>query len=317
LSIYEQLEPKENDDDHNEDYDKPTDEYETGDTVITQDYDAFENYDIPGKLEKVAIKHFIGNPDKLEYAIQCIDHYRIHGHFPEGTDPQIYKDLATLEKSIKPHNTPSTYPTFEVSVNGDRVEANAVPIGLNLKYNSNLGPSSTKAKNFIKALRNRNMILNDLAYYILEMIQGEFFRQKDFDTALRFLLPVSIKELSRVPINSLFKIDKKYLSKLGDHIVSCSLGSFPLNLFQQNKPQIVRFWVKFAIENEKFNKNEQLDWIRNQIENIIDKIDVNDIRLGFASQLKDITIDDIKYAYRIQNQGFNNKTGSIEGLVSN
>lgn len=301
-SILDQTEPEEKDDDYNEDYDKPADEYETGDILSSQDFDPIEHYDIPKKLEQAAIQRFIGNSDQLELALQCIDHYRIHGHFPEGTDPQLHQYLAELEKSIRYQNTPSAYPTFEVVVDGDNVEANAVPIGLNLKYVQGFGSSSTNAKNFIKFLNERNRLLNNLAYYILEIIQGNFFRQHNLDTALRHLLPVPIEELSDLPIDSPFKIDKKYLSKLGDQLVSCSFGIFPLNFFLQKKAQIVRLWVRLAKENGKIRRNEQLDWIRNQINNITESLDVDDIRYCFASSLINITIDDIKYANKIQSK---------------
>jgi hypothetical protein len=298
LSIYEQLEPKENDDDHNEDYDKPTDEYETGDTVIAQDYELFENYDIPGKLEKVAIQNFIGNSDKLENAIQCIDYFRIHGHFPVDTDPQIYKDFVALEKSVKNQKTPPVYPTFEVSVNGDRVEANAIPIGLNLKYKSGYGSFSKNAKIFTTSLRDRNKILNDLAYYILELLQEEFFRQKDFDTALRFLLPVPTEELYSLSENWPFTIDVKYLSKLGDLLVSCPFGLFPLNLFLPTKSQLVRIWAHFAIRHGISTRKKQFEWIRDQLEKRTKNWDSSDIRHKFFSPLKDFTIDNFKYAMK-------------------
>lgn len=299
-SMPEDTEPEEKDDDYNEDFDKPDGEYETGDNSPSFDYDEIGYSDIPTNLEQAAIQRFAGQSDQLEYALQCIDHYRIHGHFPEATDPILYQYLVELEKSIMYQNTPSAYPTFEVVVDGDNVEANAVPVGLNLKYVKGLGSTSTNAKNFIKFLHERNRLLNDLAYYILKIIQGNFFRQHNFDTALQHLLPVPIKKLSTLPIDFPFKIDKKYLSKLGDHLVSCSFGTFPFNFFLQKKAQIVRLWVHFAKKNKKFTSNEQLFWIRNQIENTIESLDVNDVRYGFASPLLDITIDDIKYAKRIQ-----------------
>ena len=104
-------------------------------------------------------------------------------------------------------------------------------------------------------------------------------------------------------INSPFKIDKKYLSKLGDQLVSCRFGIFPLNIFLQNKAQLVRLWVNFAEKEKRITKKEQLYWIRNQIEKRSEKWDFNDLRHEFISPLKSITIDDIKYAWRIYRQG--------------
>jgi hypothetical protein len=300
--IFDQMEPEESYDDHNEDYDKPADEYETGATLSSQDFNAIEHYDIAENLEQAVIQRLIGKPDQLEYALQCIDHYRVHGHFPEGTDPQLHQYLAALEKSIKYQNTPSAHPAFEVIVDGDRVEANAVQIGSNLNYIRGLGPLSTNAKNFIKALHDRNKILNDLAYYILEVLQGDIFRQKDFDTALRFLLPVSSDELNSLCVNSPFKIDVKYLSKLGDLLVSCPFGVFPLNLFLPNKAQLVRLWVNFAQKENRVTVKEQLYWIWNQIENRAKYWDSNDVRQTFISPLKKITIEDIKNSRKAINK---------------
>jgi hypothetical protein len=298
----EQVEPKESDDDWNEDYDKPIDEYETGDSSTSQENETWDYFDIPANLEQTATQRFFDDPGQLEQALQSVDHYRIHGYLPDDADPQLQEDLAALENSTSYQTLPSIYPTFEVMVEGDRVEANVVPIGQNLTHVQGLGPSSTSAKNFIKLLHERNRLLNDLAYYILEILQGDFFRQHDFDIALRYLLPVPIKELSKLPINSPFKFDEKYFSKLGDHLVSCSFGIFPLNFFLQKNAQIVRLWVHFAEKEKRVTKKEQLYWIRTQIGKRVEKWDLSDVRHKFVSPLKRITIDDIKYARRKNKQ---------------
>jgi hypothetical protein len=94
----------------------------------------------------------------------------------------------------------------------------------------------------------------------------------------------------------------KYFSKLGDHLVLCRFGTFPLNYFIPSKAQIVRLWVKFAEKEKRRTKKEQLDWIREEIGNRIEKWDLSDIRHNFISPLKNITIDDIKNARRIYKQ---------------
>ena len=290
------MKPEEKDGDYNADFDKPDDEYETGDTSPSVDYDEIGYSDIPTNLEQAASQRFAGQSDQLEYAFQCIDHYRIHGHLPEGTDSQLSEDLAVLEKSTKYQSNRSTYPTFEVEVDGDRVEAYAVATGLNLRYVPGYGPLSTRAKNFIKALHDRNRVLNDLAYFILEALQGDFFRQNDLDSAWRYLLPIPTDELNSLIENSPFKIDVKYLSKLGDQLVSCHFGIFPLNLFLPKKSQIVRLWVQFAENENRVTVKEQLYWISNQIQNRIKEWDLNDVRQKFILPLKNITVDDIKNA---------------------
>jgi len=303
----EDMEPEERDDDWNEDFDKPIDEYETGDPSTSQETEAIDFFDICTNLEQAATQRFIKHPDQLGQTLQSVDYYRIHGYLPDDTDPQLQEDLAALENSTSYQTLPPIHPTFDVMVEGDRVEANVVPIGLNLRYVRGLGPSSTSAKNFIKLLHERNRLLNDLAYYILEILQGDFFRQDDLDTALRYLLPVPIKELSTLPIDSPFKIDKKYLSKLGDQLVACRFGTFPLNNFLPSKRQIVGIWVNFAIGNGMVTKNEQLGWMRDQIEERVEKWDLSDIRHKFISPLKAITINDIKYARRIYKQALSIK----------
>jgi len=175
----------------------------------------------------------------------------------------------------------------EISINDD-----PTPISQILVY----GPLSTRAKNFIKALHDRNRVLNDLAYYILEILQGDFFRQNDLDSALRYLLPIATDELNLLFEYSPFKIDVRYLSKLGDRLVSCDFGIFPLNLFLQNKSQIVRQWLNFAEDENRVTVKEQLYWISSQIENRIKDWDLKDVRHRYILPLRNITVDDIKNA---------------------
>lgn len=294
--VLEQTEPEENDDDWNPDFGKPPDEYETGDSLISQETITWELFDIPTNLEQAATQRFIDHPDQLEESLKHIDYYRIHGCLPEDADPQLHEDLRILEKSAQYQKSPSIYPTFEVMVEGDRVEAYAVPSGLNLRYVSGLGPYTISAKKFIKCHHDRNRLLNDVAYYLLEVLQSDFFRQHDFDTALRYLLPVRIEDFSSLLGKQPFNIEKKYLSKLGDHIVSCHFGMFPLNVFLPKKSQVIRLWVQLAKKEKRVTKKEQLYWIWNQIENRVEEWDENDIRHKFIFPLKNITINDIKYA---------------------
>ena len=140
----EQIEPKERDDDWNEDYGKPPDEYETGDAPTSQEIEATEYFDIPANLEQASIERFTGHPDKLEHALQSIDFYRIHGYLPEDAAPQLHEDLTALENSLSYQKLPKAYPTFDVIVEDDRVEANVIPVGANLRYLRGFGPYSTK-----------------------------------------------------------------------------------------------------------------------------------------------------------------------------
>ena len=300
--LLEECEPEEHYDDWNEDYGKPIDEYETGDSLTPKEITTWDSFDIASNLEQSATQRFFMDPDRLEQALQGVDYYTIHGCLPEDADPKLYEDLAALEKSV-PHQTirPNN-PTFEVIVEDDRVEADVVPVGQNLSYVRGLEPYSTSAKKFIELINSRNKLLNDIAFQILETLQGDFFRQPDLDTALRYLVPVTIKKLSTLGIKSPFKIDEKYLSKLGDHLVSCPLGTFSLNCFLPQKAQLVRLWVDFAKKEGIDKKKEQLDWIGNQIKKRVMKWDSSDVRHEFISPLKSLTINDIKYERRINKQ---------------
>ena len=152
-----------------------------------------------------------------------------------------------------------------------------------------------RAKNFIKLISERNRLLNDLAYYLLEIVQRDFFRQHDLDTALRFLLPVKEIGPSTLPINAPFNPDRRYRSKLGKHLVKCHFGLFPLNVFLPKKAQLLRIWIQFAIREGIVTRKEQLEWIRGQIKNRVANWKSNDIRHKFISPLLSITMNDFQY----------------------
>jgi len=295
----ENIEPEERDDDWNEDYDKPQEEYETGESSTSKDTTTWDAYDIPSNLEQSATQRFIEDPDALKRALACVDYYRIHGSLPDDAAPQLHEDLEELEKSVAYPTLPFNYPTFEVTVEDDRVEAHAFPVGTNLRYIQGIRRQSSRAKRFIKLLQERNKLLNELAYYVLEMIQGDFFRQDEFEKALCHLITLSTVKLRELPISCPFKLDTKYFSKLGDHLVSCRFGTLPLNFFLQEKAQVVRLWVHFAENEGKFTKKEQFDWIKKQIKERVEEWDLSDIRQKYILPLKSITTDDIKYARRI------------------
>lgn len=296
-AFLEDIEPKKRIDDWDEDYGKPIDEYETGDSSTSQETLTWDISDISEDLEQAAIRRFIGHPEHLEHAIQSVDYYRTHGHLPEDADLKLHEDLAVLERSM-PHQTfPSIFPTFEVMVHGDRVEAHVLYVGMILGYKAGLGSHTERAKKFIQVLENRNRILTELAQHILGELQRDFFLQNNLDTALRNLIPIPISMLSELRIAP-FKIDKRYLSKIGDHLVSCVFGPIPFNCFLQEKAALVRLWVKAAQNAGISAKKDQCDWIKNQIEEWVSKWTPSDVRHEFIAPMRTITINDIRYAGR-------------------
>jgi len=297
-AFLEDLEPQERDDDWNENFAKPEDEYETGESSLSNSSAVWDPYDIASSLEQAAIKRFLENPERLEQALRSIDYYRIHGYLPEDSDTQLQEALIELEESLPSPTVPSFHPTFEVSVEDGRLRAYVIPVGLNLRYSPGLGRHSDRAHKFIQLLSDRNRLMNDLAHHVLETLQRDFFFQSNLDAASRHLIPVPVRMVSRFPIKTPFKLDKRYLSKLGDLLVLCSLGTFPVNHFLQDKAALVRVWAQFARDQGISAQREQLNWIKTQIEAWISRWDSSDIRHEFIESLRNLTIEDIKYSGR-------------------
>jgi hypothetical protein len=297
--LLEDSAPEEHDDDWSQDYDKPADEYETGESLTLQKGKTWDAFDISTNLERAAIDHWSDQPERLRQALEDIDYYRISGCLPANSEPQLQDDLTALETSVSRQIQPSIHPTFEVTVHGDRVEAYVPNTGLNLRYRRGFDAYSDRAQKFIQQLEDRHRLLSDLAHHILEILQADFFRQRDLDTALRYLIPVPVSKVSKLGIASPLKIDKKSLSKLGDHSVSCRFGMLPLNYFLQEKAGLVRLWVRLARKEGIATRKEQLDWTKNQIERRVSEWNPGDVRHDFVDTLRKITMDDIKNADRM------------------
>jgi hypothetical protein len=297
--LVEDLEPEEHDDDWDQDYDKPLDEYETGDLFISDEPQTWDEFDIAANLEQAAINRCTGEQERLQQALEHIDYYRVHGSLPHGADPQLHKDLAELERSISYQTSPSVHPIFKVVVDGDRVEAYAFDEGQNLRVMKGFRTHSSEAKKFIEHYHERNRFLNELAHNLLEKLQGDFFRQDDFEKALRHLIPVPPGSLDKLQINSPFTLDKRSLSRLGDHLVLCHFGSYPLNFFLQEKAPLVRLWVRCARKEGITTRKAQLEWIGNQIEERVGTWDSKDVRHSFIGPMRKITEDDIRNAARL------------------
>jgi hypothetical protein len=297
-SFLEDAEPKERDDDWNEDYGKPIDEYETGDPSTSEDSPTWDSLDISENLYQAAIQRFSGDPERLEHALQSVDCYRVHGSLPEDAAPQLHEDLVILERSLSHQTLPQIHPTFEVTVRHNRVEAHVLNMGTNLRYKDGLGSHTKRAMKFIQLLNDSNRILNELGRIILSELQRDFFLQNNLDAALCHLVPIPISLLSRLRISA-FKIDKRYLSKLGDHLVSCVFGAIPFNCFMQEKAALVRLWIKVAQHKGISTRKDQCNWINGQIREWVGKWAPVDRRHEVIGPMGKITINDIKYAERV------------------
>ena len=306
----EDLEPKQRDDDWNEDYGKPEDEYETGESSVSKAASEWDAYDIASNLERAAIQRFSENPERLKHALLSVDHYRIHGCLPKDAAPELHEDMEQLEKSVSYLTFPSSHPTFEVTIEDECVEVYAFPVGLNFRHAKGLGNQSDSARKFIAFHQKRNKLFNDLAYYILKVLQGDFFRQDDLVKALRHLIPISVGDVQKLPISTPLKLDKKSLSTLGDHLVSCRFGMLPFNLFLQGSPALIRMWVGFARKEGMVTISEQCDWIENQIEERVGKWASGDIRHRFIAPLKRLTKNNVKNALKQEKKSQIDKEGA-------
>ena len=282
----------------NDDFDRPIDEWETGETTIDQDDENNALSNISDELEQAALNIYDNNPKELAHAFQCIDHYRTHGMFPQNVDSQLHETALSLEKTQILTSALHTAYDFEVEVEQDKIEVYVVPIGNGLYYINKIKGFSVSAKNLIKIINDRNTILCNFGDFVFKNIQKDFFLSNQLEDALRALIPVSVEKISEHFKNSPFKIDKKYVSKLGDHLVKSKFGILPLNVFLSNKAQLIRIWVGFAYENGIVKEKQQLEFITRKISERLATWDEHDMRHEFSSPLKEITIVDIKNARR-------------------
>ena len=85
----------------NQDYDKPYDEYETGDSLKgAVGLDWAEN-EIASSLEQSALENFGGDQEKLKSALEQIEGYRQSGSWSDYEDNDLlHEDFRILQKSI-------------------------------------------------------------------------------------------------------------------------------------------------------------------------------------------------------------------------
>ena len=300
--VFKKLEPREADDDWNDDYGKPLDEYDTGDFDISQNFSEWNPFDICTNLEQAATQRFFDVQSQLENSIDMIDNYRVCGRLPSDANFQLHEDIEENEGSITNRTFPSTYPTFEVMVENNCVIALAFPSGHKLRYIRDIRGYTNRAKIFINHLKLRDRILNELADIILNRIQGDFFRQKQFKLAIRQLIPFPLGKLKEIKGSVPFKTDAHFFSKLGDHLVSCHFGNLPMNMFLQDKAAIIRSLLAIAREEGVVTRKEQIVWIASQMEERSRNWDSDDLRHELIEPLMKLTVDDIKYARKVESR---------------
>ena len=93
--------PDEDDKDNwNQNFDKPYDEYETGERLKVEENFDWDDYDIASNLEQTIIENLDDNPQDIECALRDINLYRISGSLPGEADIHLREDLKVLQKSI-------------------------------------------------------------------------------------------------------------------------------------------------------------------------------------------------------------------------
>jgi hypothetical protein len=80
----EDIEPDENDEDiWNQDFDKPYDEYETGERLKVEDNFDWDEYDIASNLQQTIIDNIDETSQDFECALRDINLYRTSGSLPK------------------------------------------------------------------------------------------------------------------------------------------------------------------------------------------------------------------------------------------
>jgi len=294
----EDMEPDEDGEEiWNQDFDKPYNEYETGERLKVEDGFDHDEYDIASKLQQTVIEYFDDNPQDIDCALRDINLYRISGELPVDADNQLREDLKILQKSMSYTALPSISPTFEVLEESGNVEVYIVStIADSLNYRKGFGKYSNRAKKFINQTNRRSLYLSNLATWILKNIQGEFFRQTDINEALKYLIPVTVKNIAGLEIDFALKLDKKMMSKLSDLLVACKFGVFPLGFFLPSKAVTVRLWSDLAQKSGITKIKDQCESIKQQFRKRIDGLDSDDRRLDLLKPLLEINVNDIKNA---------------------
>ena len=113
--IYEDIERNDDKTENwNQDFDKPYDEYETGEPIERREIFDGDAKDLALGLEQAAIEYAGDDPQSLASLSESINFYRTTGALPSDANKKLQDDLRILEKSISDKSLPNESPTFEV-----------------------------------------------------------------------------------------------------------------------------------------------------------------------------------------------------------
>ncbi len=280
-----------------QDFDKPYDEYESGEPLASHaDYNGY-NDDIYSRLEQAALEYTENGMKSSPEFFQNIDYCRTTGSLPVNESEKLKNDLQILEKSLSQKLQFIDSPIFKAYDENDSINVLLLPtIADSLTFRKGFGKYSLKAEKFINNCVNRAVNLNNLANTLLLNIQGDFFRRAEFKEALLALTPISSKNLQDLDIKFSLTLDKKLISKLSDLTVECKFGIFPLGLFIPSKAALLRLWLNMALPSEISSINDQCEWVKEQVYLRIKCLDPNDMRKNLLEPLLEISANDIKNA---------------------
>ena len=296
----DQIDPEISDDEEgwNEDFDRKPDEYETGERETDFGGEDWQTADIITAIQREVLQEWGDNPERLDEIWEQIDYYSTNGELPPDADEDLSALVSSLEQLAPDTDRTIQPPTFEVLVIGDQVQATLLStLADRIRLSSKSGESNKQkndAEGFLKQIQLRRQNLESMAEILLGEVQADFFRQPDLKTALLYLVPV--KEINELGIFSPIKMDKSYKSYIGNLLVSCSLGVFPLHLFWPSVAELLRMWVRFAFEEDLAGIRVQQEWIKKQISEIIERYYEGDNRRAFMTALQECKETDIKNA---------------------
>ena len=301
--IVDDIQPELADDEEwNQDFDRQTDEYETGESAEGIDFEYWEPVDQVTVLHREVLEKWGDDPDELEEIWGQIEFYFESGKFPDNANAELLDLISRLFKEFPAEEAGTESPTFEVRFVDNHVQATLLPsLADRLRINSSVtlpkGKSKQykkEARGFIDQLQLRRKNLESLAEVLLEHIQSEFFIQNDLKTALSRLVP--IQDLGELDVFSPVQMDKKYRSATGTLLVACDLGVFPLHLFWPSKAELLRMWLRFAFTEGVNSVKAQSDWIHENVGHIMDNYPIDDKRRELMLSLFQCNDSDIKNA---------------------
>jgi DNA-directed RNA polymerase specialized sigma54-like protein len=278
----------------NDDFDRPADEYETGEfeeDINDEDreliypvvYQQGENYDEP--LRDLMCT----GQKKLDYGV---------------TDESEMKREREPLDLLLPYCPPPDRPTFTVDVSDNGVVVRIVPTladrvafsHLDVPKSKSIKDLTDRAHSFLSSLKERRRFLESIGRILLEDIQAHFFLQSNIEDAIKHLIPIKTQDLNTLGFTCPIKMEKATWSRIGDLVVEHQLGMFKLETFWPSHAALLRAWVHFAYQEGYEKRQSQLTWIKHQVEEIAEKHNSHQTRLELLQPLLNIGEVDIKNA---------------------